>query len=46
VVREAQQGLLMDVWNGQAQSVEELELVVNYSLKSIQEHQLSSWFRI
>jgi hypothetical protein len=43
VVREAKQGLLMDVWNGQAQSVEELELVVNYSLKSIQEHQLSSW---
>jgi hypothetical protein len=43
VVHETQQGLLMDVWNGQAQSVEELELVVNYSLKSIQDYQLSSW---
>ncbi|MFT6153803.1 MAG: hypothetical protein ACJA0E_001296 [Bermanella sp.] len=43
VVSEPKQGLLMDIWNDQAQSVEDLELVVNYSLKSIDDYQLSSW---
>jgi hypothetical protein len=33
----------MDIWNEQAQSVVDLEWVVNYSLKSIQHYQLSCW---
>ena len=43
VVSEPRQGLLMDVWNGQAQSTENMKQVLDYSLNSIKEHNLSSW---
>lgn len=43
VVSEPRQGLLMDVWNGQAQSTENMKQVLDYSLNSIKEQNLSCW---
>lgn len=44
VVSEPRQGLLMDIWTGQAQSSKDMMKVLDYSLVSIKDHNLSSWF--
>ena len=43
VVSEPRQGLLMDVWNGQTQSTENMKQVLDYSLSSIKSDHLSCW---
>ena len=43
VVSEPRQGLLMDIWNGQAQSLDDMKEVLDYSLLSIKENNLSCW---
>jgi hypothetical protein len=43
VVSEPKQGLLMDIWNGKTQSIEDLMKVLGYSLHAIHEHQLECW---
>jgi len=43
VVCEPRQSLLMDIWNGQPQLMEDMTLVLDYSLLSIREFGLSCW---